>query len=95
MRKEGKPMSRNASEGSQSNTGTRDITYDLISTAYHLLQGAETITLYIEDAEQEGDQELAQFFRETKDEYTRRADQAKKLLARYVGQERGQSASGS
>ena len=88
-------MSRNASEGSQGNTGTRDITYDLISTAYHLLQGAETITLYIDDAEQEGDQELAQFFRETKDEYTRRADQAKQLLARYVGQGRGQSASGS
>ncbi len=67
-------MSSNTSANSQGNTGTRDITYDLISTAYHLLQGAETVTTYIEDAEQEGNQELAQFFRETKDEYTRRAD---------------------
>jgi hypothetical protein len=88
-------MSRNVSNDNQGNTGTRDITYDLISTAYHLLQGAETAALYIEDAEQEGNQELAQFFRETKDEYTRRADQAKQLLARQISQGRGQSASGS
>jgi hypothetical protein len=88
-------MSRNVSAESQGETGTRDITYDLISTAYHLLQGAETVTMYIEDAEQGGDQELIEFFRETKDEYTRRADRAKQLLARYVGQDRGQAASGS
>lgn len=88
-------MSRNVSDDSQGDTGTKDITYDLISTAYHLLQGAETVSLYIADAEQQGDQELVQFFRETKDEYTRRAERAKQLLARYVGQERGQSASGS
>ncbi len=88
-------MSSNRNDNSQGNTGTRDITYDLISTAYHLLQGAETVTQYIEDAEQEGNQELAQFFRETKDEYTRRADRAKQLLARHVGQNQGQAASGS
>ncbi|HEX8652055.1 MAG TPA: hypothetical protein VF708_14535 [Pyrinomonadaceae bacterium] len=88
-------MSRNVSDDSQGDTGTRDITYDLISTAYHLLQGAETVTMYIEDAEQGGDEELAQFFRETKDEYTNRAARAKQLLARYVGQDRGQAASGS
>ncbi|HEY0005055.1 MAG TPA: hypothetical protein VGB17_09615, partial [Pyrinomonadaceae bacterium] len=77
-------MSSNISGGSQGETGTRDITYDLISTAYHLLQGAETLTFYIADAEQSGDQELVQFFRETKDEYTRRADRAKQLLATQV-----------
>ena len=88
-------MSRNISDNSQGDTGTRDITYDLISTAYHLLQGAETVTLYIADAEQEGDQELVQFFRETKEEYSRRAEQAKRLLARYAGQDKGQAASGS
>ena len=52
-------MSSNVSDNSQGNTGTRDITYDLISTAYHLLQGAETVALYLEDAEQEGDQKTA------------------------------------
>jgi hypothetical protein len=87
-------MSTNMSDNSQGDTGTRDITYDLISTAYHLLQGAETVALYIADAEQEGDQELIQFFRETKDEYTRRADRAKQLLGRYAGQNQGQAAAG-
>lgn len=89
-------MSSQRSDNSQGDTGTRDITYDLISTAYHLLQGAETVNLYIADAEQEGNQELAQFFRETKDEYTRRADRAKQLLANHLsGQGQTQAASGS
>jgi hypothetical protein len=88
-------MSSNLSDNSQGDTGTRDITYDLISTAYHLLQGAETVTMYLEDAEQEGNEELIQFFRETKDEYTRRADRAKELLARHVSQGKGQAAGGS
>ena len=87
-------MSSNRSDNSQGDTGTRDITYDLISTAYHLLQGAETVALYIADAEQEGNQELAQFFRETKDEYTRRADRAKQLLAQHTGRQHGQAAGG-
>jgi hypothetical protein len=82
-------MSANRSDNSQGDTGTRDITYDLLSTAYHLLQGAETAALYIADARQEGDEELVRFFTETKDEYQRRADQAKQLLARYLGQTQG------
>ena len=86
-------MSANKNDNTTGNTGTRDITYDLISTAYHLLQGAETVTQYIEDAEQEGNHELAKFFRETKDEYTRRADRAKQLLATHIS--KGQAASGS
>ncbi|HEY0079475.1 MAG TPA: hypothetical protein VGB73_12755 [Pyrinomonadaceae bacterium] len=88
-------MSRQQSDDSQGDTGTRDITYDLISTAYHALQGAETLALYIADAEQEGNQELAQFFRETKDEYQRRADRAKQLLTNQLGQGQGRGASGS
>lgn len=79
-------MSANRSDNSQGDTGTRDITYDLLSTAYHLLQGAETAALYIADARQEGDEELVRFFTETKDEYQRRAEQAKQLLGRYLGQ---------
>jgi hypothetical protein len=88
-------MSSNRDDNSQGNTGTRDVTYDLISTAYHLLQGAETVAIYIGDAEQEGNQELAQFFRETKEEYTRRADRAKELLTTHLGKNQGRSAAGS
>ena len=82
-------MSANRSDNSQGDTGTRDITYDLLSTAYHLLQGAETAALYIADARQEGNEELVRFFTETKDEYQRRADQAKQLLAAHLGQSQG------
>lgn len=90
-------MSRQISDDSQGDTGTPDITYNLVSTIYHTLQGAETQALYIADAEQTGDQELIQFFRDLKEENQRRADRAKQLLARYVGQGGGQGrgASGS
>ena len=88
-------MSSNVSDNSQGDTGTRDITYDLISTAYHLLQGAETVALYVADAEQEGDQELIQFFRETKEEYQRRADRAKQLLTKHLGESSARAAGGS
>jgi hypothetical protein len=87
-------MSSNVNDDSQGDTGTRDITYDLISTAYHLLQGAETVEFYLEDAEQEGDEELIRFFRETKDEYTTRAERAKQLLAKHLSRSGGQAAAG-
>ncbi len=70
---------------SQGATGTTDLHYNLISIAYHALQGAETYDQYIKDAEQGGQQELASFFREVKEENKRRADRAKKLLASELG----------
>jgi hypothetical protein len=91
-------MSSNQSDNSQGDTGTHDIVYNLVSTIYHTLQGAETEAIYIADAEQEGDQELVQFFRSIKEENQRRADQAKQLLGRYLARQQGggqgQAASG-
>lgn len=84
-------MSANQNEQSKGNTGTPDITYNLVSTIYHALQGAETEERYISDAERSGDQETLQFFRELKQENARRADRAKQLLARHLGQEQGGS----
>jgi hypothetical protein len=66
-------------------TGTRDVTYDLLSVLYHTLKGAETIDQYIRDADEVGDKELAQFFRELKDEGKDRADRAKVLLRDRLG----------
>lgn len=83
---------------SQGNTGTRDITYNLVSIVYHSLQGAETIDMYIRDAQESGDHELAQFFSDVKEENTRRAARAKELLGRYLGKDEGrgqQAASGT
>ena len=67
------------------NTGTQDVTYNLVSILYHALQGAETYDQYIQDAQQGGDQELAGFFREVQQENKRRADRAKQFLARRIG----------
>jgi hypothetical protein len=64
-----------------SETGERDETYNLVSVLYHALQGAETISAYIRDAEGVEDEELVEFFEETRTEYVARAAQAKRLLA--------------
>ena len=69
-------------------TGTRDVTYDLISVAYHALQGAESATTYIEDAENEGDQATADFFRQIQQQYREAANQARGLLAKRLGEQR-------
>jgi hypothetical protein len=87
-------MSEQISDNSQGDTGTRDITYNLISVVYHALQGAETTALYIADAEQEGNKELAQFFREAKEEYQKRAERAKQLLTTHLGSQQGRGAAG-
>ena len=39
-------------------------------------------------------EDLAQFFRETKEEYERRADRAKQLLTTHLGNTQGRGASG-
>ncbi len=67
-------------------TGTRDVTYDLVSVLYHALQGAETYEMYIRDAEQAGESESAQFFREVQEEERRRGERAKALLQQRWGQ---------
>lgn len=71
-------------QASTGNTGTTDVTYNLVSILYYALQGAETYDQYIRDAEQRNDKDLAQFFRDTKEENQRRADRAKQLLAQRL-----------
>ena len=67
-------------------TGTADEHYNLVSVLYHALQGGETYDQYARDAEQAGDQELAQFFRDVQREDRDRAQQAERLLAaRFPG----------
>lgn len=72
------------SSTTQSPTGVRDSTYNLISVIYHALQGAETYKMYEEDVERTPDDELAQFFRQACEEEKRRAQQGKELLARHL-----------
>lgn len=62
-------------------TGTPNTVYDLSSVLFHALEGGASYDTYIEDAEGEGDLELADFFRRVRDEDSMRADEAQRLLA--------------
>ena len=72
--------------------GTPDLDYDLISAIYHNLQGAEASGLYVNDAVEDGDEVIAQFFREAQQGYLQQAERAKALLAERLG--RGGQAGG-
>lgn len=61
-------------------TGVSDTVYDLTSVLYHAAQGSTVYAKYIEDAEQEGDQELVEFFRQVQQQDAERAQGAKALL---------------
>lgn len=65
-------------------TGTRDEHYDLVSVLYHASHGAWNYDEYIRDAEQRGDEELAGFFREVRDQNKQRSERAKELLAKRL-----------
>ena len=65
-------------------TGIDNQYYDLVSVLYHTLQAEQTLASYIEDARQGGNQELAQFLQEIKQQQDRWAEQAKQLLARQT-----------
>ena len=65
-------------------TGTSDPTYDLVSVLYHALHGVETYDHYVSDAEERGDRELADFFREVQDRNREIAERAKELLRRHL-----------
>ncbi len=67
-------------------TGTSNVTYNLVSVIYHALQGAETYNMYVQDAADAGDNELADFFRNVQEENRRRAQRAEELLARRLAQ---------
>jgi rubrerythrin len=63
-------------------TTVSNINYDLASVLYHELQAAQTCSTYIKDAEQAGQQEVAQFFRQIHQEANKNAEQAKTLLVK-------------
>jgi rubrerythrin len=66
-------------------TSMNNQAYNLISVLYHTLQGASTYSTYINDAQQSGDQELAQFFQQLQQQDNQRAQQAQQMLAQRLG----------
>ncbi len=72
-------------QGDEQQTGTTDESYNLISSLYHLLKGASNSEQYIKDAQESGDQELVQFFKDWQDEQRNFAERAKNLLGSRMG----------
>jgi hypothetical protein len=68
-------------------SGERDEHYNLISVLYHGLQGADQCVLYAEDADDAGDDELAEFLRNWGRQQAQAAQQAKQLLLQRMGGE--------
>jgi hypothetical protein len=70
-------------------TGTKDKDYNVIWFTEQCLSNALRLETYIEDAEREGDTELATFFRKAQAESRKGAEQGKQLLRQRLGSETG------
>ena len=69
----------NTAEGGQV-TGTKDKDYNVIWFVEQCLSNALRLETYVQDAEREGDNELAEFFRRAQGESKKGAEQGKELL---------------
>jgi hypothetical protein len=63
-------------------TGTKDKDYNIIWFTEACLSNALRLETYIQDAEREGDSELAEFFRKAQAESRKGAEQGKLLRSR-------------
>ena len=70
-------------------TGTQDKDYNIIWFTEQCLSNALRLETYIQDAEREGDTELATFFRKAQAESRKGAEQGKRLLRERLGRETG------
>lgn len=66
-------------------TGTRDKDYNLVWFLEASLRNAVQLEEYIADAERDGDDELADFFRRAQSESRKGGEQGKQLLAARLG----------
>ena len=76
-------------------TGTPNTIYDLASVLFHALEGGASYDRYIQDAEREGDKELAEFFRRVREEDRDRAAEAHILIAERTPSTRMEGATAS
>ncbi len=65
----------------------KDKNYNLISVLYQSSDNIESLKSFIEDAEQEGDQELVEFFNGVLENNMEAAQRAKEMLVPRVQQE--------
>jgi hypothetical protein len=65
-------------------TGTRDKDYNIIWFTEACLNNVLRLETYVNDAERDGDTELAEFFRRAQGESRKGAEQAKQMLAQRL-----------
>jgi len=73
-----------ADEGGQV-TGTKDKDYNLLWFTEQALSNALRLQSYIDDAERDGDSELADFFRRAQAESRKGGEQGKEMLSKRLG----------
>jgi hypothetical protein len=78
-------MNATAAQEAGQITGTADKDYNIIWFTEQCLSNVLRLETYIQDAEREGDSELAEFFRRAQDASRRGAEQGKELLAKRLG----------
>ena len=66
-------------------TGFDDVTFDLISVQYHSLKAGHDYGQYVRDAENAGEQEIADFFKQVMEQDSQRAQRAHEFLRRLGG----------
>jgi hypothetical protein len=80
---EGVTMTTNSETGQV--TGTKDKTYNIMWFTEVCLSNTLRLETYIQDAERDGDTELAGFFRRAQAESRKGAEQGKQLLRARLG----------
>ncbi len=72
------------SEETGGTTGTRDKDYNVIWFTEQCLSNVLRLETYAQDADREGDSELAEFFRRAQETSRRGAEQGKELLRKRL-----------
>jgi rubrerythrin len=69
----------------QERSGTRDTHYDLVAVTHLCMEHVWRLEQYAEDAESDGDDDLAQLFRRMQEHSRRGAEECKRLLGERLG----------
>ena len=72
---------------SKPESGTKDKNYDLVTVTQLCLEHVWRLDQYAQDAEREGDDELAKLFRRMQEHSRRGAEECKNLLRERLGED--------
>ena len=71
-------------------SGTKDKNYDLITVTHLCLEHVWRLEQYAQDADRDGDQELASLFRRMQEHSRKGAEECKRLLAQRLREDGSQ-----